>query len=78
MALADLFPDAPRRPPQKLMHVHDVENESGTLLSMRCRAGHEHYVRCAPEGRQAKVDEHTVSEIRRGLPCPDCNGSAKP
>jgi hypothetical protein len=62
-----LFPKAPRRKPRKLMHVCDAGHHpciSGKAVQFEC--GHCGYVSdWLPGG--------TVSEDKRGRPCPRCN-----
>jgi hypothetical protein len=68
-----LFGHLPRsRPPRRLMKVHDVADESGCLVEMRCKRGHRHHVTIPAYGDEAGPGEHTVTEVKRGLPCPTC------
>lgn len=66
----DLFPHAPRRPRITRMRVTDAGDnccglEPGAFLAcFKChRCGHE----------EMWVKMQTVSEAKRGLPCPKCN-----
>lgn len=68
MATADLFDCVrPRRKPRVMMHVVDArnpecdENPSVRLMCSKCQ--HE----------TDWVEFPTVTEARRGSPCPDCN-----
>ena len=69
----DLFPKHHRLPPQKLMRVVDAAEGEGRLVKVRCKAGHEAVVACAALGERATHAEYTVTELRRGIPCQDCN-----
>lgn len=67
---ADLKP--PRQKPRKLMHVFDAGNEVGCGSAGSSR----HVVRfkcyrCGHETDWMLVE--TVSEAKRGIPCPQCN-----
>jgi DNA-directed RNA polymerase subunit RPC12/RpoP len=70
----DLFAELkpPRKAPQKLMHVWDVDgscccDESPAPVKYKCsRCGHE----------TDWIEPRTVTEAKRGIPCPVCN--AKP
>jgi DNA-directed RNA polymerase subunit RPC12/RpoP len=71
----DLFAELkpPRKAPQKLMHVCDVDDncccDDGSTwpVKFKCsRCGHE----------TDWVEPRTVTEAKRGIPCPVCN--AKP
>lgn len=57
---------APRRPRRVMMHVADAGNGAGCkVIQFRCnKCGHD---------TGWLVDERTISENRRGLPCPICN-----
>ncbi|MDD2748654.1 hypothetical protein [Acidithiobacillus thiooxidans] len=64
----DLFPDLkpPRRKPRKLMHVCDAygDGPDHVHVCFRCsRCGHE----------TDWIDGLTVTEAKRGIPCPMCN-----
>ncbi len=64
----DLFPDLkpPRRKPRKLMHVCDAygDGPEDVHVCFRCsRCGHE----------TDWIDGLTVTEAKRGIPCPMCN-----
>ncbi|HSV28619.1 MAG TPA: hypothetical protein VLL76_03645 [Candidatus Omnitrophota bacterium] len=64
--MADLFPDAPRRPRRVLMHVMDA---GSGMIEFACR-------RCGHNTGWIR-DDRTVTENRRGRPCPKCNASPK-
>ena len=64
---ADLKP--PRQAPRKLMHVCDAsgcceEDGTGAMVRMKCP-------RCDHETEWLYL--RTVTEAKRGLPCPKCN-----
>ncbi|MDE2096523.1 MAG: hypothetical protein KGL39_04695 [Patescibacteria group bacterium] len=67
---ADLFPTAPRfrKPRQHLMHVIDAGNGCGgedvTWVRVKCR-------NCDHE--EERMGD-TVTALKRGIPCPECNG----
>jgi len=67
---AELKP--PRKAPQKLMHVCDARGDccgddgSGATVRMQC-------VRCGYE--TGWLDFLTVTEAKRGIPCPKCNAT---
>ncbi len=73
MQRADLFPTAPRFYKKRrgvLGHVIDAGNGCGGAepgrniwARLRCRRGHEWEV----------FSGHTVTELKRGIPCPTCN-----
>lgn len=72
MPRTDLFPDAPRhrQKPRVLGHVIDAGNGCGGTepgrnhwAQLRCRNGHTWQI----------FNGHTVTELKRGLPCPECN-----
>lgn len=62
--MPDLFPAAPRRAPIKRMHVADAGCDA---IKFKCRCGHD--TGWIIWNRR----EITVSEAKRGLPCPKCN-----
>jgi hypothetical protein len=65
---AALFPAPERAAPRRLMHVCDAGNgEEGTLVQFHC-------ARC--DHRSEWLRGITVSEAKRGLPCPRCNTPA--
>jgi DNA-directed RNA polymerase subunit RPC12/RpoP len=69
----DLFGDRPRPGRRVMMHAVDTGNAPGLLEGWRTTAG-ARFV-CARCGRDDGWSfDMTVSEVRRGLPCPDCNG----
>lgn len=53
-----------RRTRGQLMHVCDAGHENGLIVKMRCG-------RCRHESGWLRFD--TVTEAKRGLPCPKCN-----
>ncbi len=64
--MADLFPETklPRKRPQKLMHVYDAGHDG--MVRMEC--GH-----CGHDDGWKMYPDKSVSELKRGLPCPVCN-----
>jgi hypothetical protein len=66
--MSDLFPDAPRRPPRVMMHVSDAGDGSYAgaphIATFRC-------IKCGYETDWMPIQ--TISEGRRGKPCPKCN-----
>ena len=63
--ILDLFPEAARRPRIVRMHVVDAGH---SMIKFRCaRCGHE--TGWIP-------DTMTLTESKRGLPCPRCNAPA--
>lgn len=67
--MAELFSkeQAPKRPPIKRMHVVDAGNGlSGKVIQFECR-------RCGHNTGWIE-DTCSVSDNKRGLPCPKCNG----
>jgi DNA-directed RNA polymerase subunit RPC12/RpoP len=63
--MTGLFEQLPHRPPVKRMHVADAG-----LGGIRFKCAH-----CDHDTGWI-ADEHTVTENRRGLPCPRCNPEA--
>lgn len=66
----DLFPETkpPRRCARALMRVYDAGD---------CNAGHIVQFRCARCGYDSGwVHVRTITEAKRGLPCPRCNAEA--
>lgn len=60
-----LIPDLPRRPRTWRMHVADAGTEA---VRFACR-------RCAYDSGWLRYDEtDSVTKLKRGLPCPRCNG----
>lgn len=58
--------DRPKRPRQKRMHVVDVGNGAGgKVIQFACST-------CGHDTGWIK-DSRTVSQNKRGLPCPNCN-----
>jgi len=69
MNVPDLFPETkpPRQASRKLMHVCEVaDDEDPTYSSVRFRCA-----RCGYESDW--IDDLTVTEAKRGIPCPECN-----
>ena len=64
-----LFPDAPRRVSVKRMHVADAGCEA---ISFEC-----HHCGHKTGWLMWNRKEITVTEARRGLPCPKCNPDTK-
>lgn len=60
----DLFGKPPRRKPRVLMRVSDAGDGRAQFTCSKC--GH--------VSEWLEVD--TVTEAKRGLPCPNCNGAA--
>jgi hypothetical protein len=61
----------PPRPPRKLMHMIDAgcnPSGPGDIAQFACK-------RC---GHRSEWIEATVTEIRRGIPCPTCNPAKSP
>lgn len=70
----DLFGNRPRRPRRVMMHAVDTGDALGLCGGWRTTAG-ARFV-CSRCGRDDGWSfDLTASELRRGLPCPDCNGS---
>lgn len=71
--MPDLFPDAPRRPKIVRMHVTDAGDggcgmDGGAFIAcFKCK-------RCGHAVEWVKVQ--SVTEAKRGLPCPKCNPPA--
>lgn len=63
-----LFPKLkkPRQKPRKLMHVVDAGSE---MIQLEC-------IHCRHNTGWIKATE-TVTQYKRGIPCPKCNTSAK-
>lgn len=65
-----LFPSLPRSRPRRVLgHVIDAGNSDHgerTWAKLRCRKGHEW---------ETHTDK-TVTELKRGLPCPTCSPEA--
>ena len=71
MNTPDLFSETkpPRPAPRKLMHVCDAaDDEDPAYSSVRF-----HCARCGHESDW--IDGLTVTEAKRGMPCPACNPS---
>lgn len=67
----NLFPEPPRGPRIKRMRVVDAGNfpDGGKMIEFKCpHCGY---------GTGQIYDEHTVTENKRGLPCPACNPSGR-
>ena len=66
--IADLFPKPPRRAPRVLMHVIDAGHQGGKpIVRLECK-------KCSYVSPWLQVD--TVTEAKRGIPCPKCNPSS--
>lgn len=64
--MKDLFGEKSRRPKRVMMHVADAGVD---VIRFECsKCGHD---------TGWVVDEKTVSENKRGIPCPDCNDRHK-
>ena len=68
MKSPDLFPETkpPRQAPRKLMHVCDAYGDGPDDNHVRF-----HCARCGHESDW--IDGLTVTEAKRGMPCPECN-----
>ncbi len=64
--MTDLFPKPLRKSPRVLMHVYDAGDGGGgkTAAVFKCKT-------CGYVSDWLTVD--TVTEAKRGLPCPKCN-----
>lgn len=62
----ELLERPPRKRPQKLMHVCDAGDggEGKPVVQMKC-------IHCDYQSEWLVFD--TVTEAKRGLPCPNCN-----
>lgn len=69
--MTDLFPKPPRRKPRVLMHVSDGGDSSVELRCAKC--GHEERFSCRPKENRFGDEDLTVTEAKRGVPCPKCN-----
>ena len=67
MPNAQLFPKGtlPRRPRKHLMHVYDAGSDHGHV-NMVCSCGYD-------DGFLYCYDDKTLTQLKRGLPCPICN-----
>lgn len=73
IAQPDLFGDTPRRPRRVMMHAVDTGEAPGRQPGWRTAMGG--YFECARCGHDAGwLFDLMPFEIRRGLPCPICNG----
>lgn len=71
----DLFGPVPRKPRRFLMHAIDHGEAPGLMPGWKTAQGG-HFV-CSRCGYDADwLFNLTPTEIRRGLPCPKCNGEA--
>lgn len=57
--------DLPRTPPIKRMHVIDAGYDHGHV--------HMHCDHCGYDDGFQFVYDNTLTELKRGLPCPECN-----
>lgn len=67
----DLFGPRPRRAPRVMMHVNDAyggDGDDAAVAVFRC-------ARCGHETEWTGV--RTITEGRRGKPCPKCNPSTE-
>lgn len=64
-AQPSLFAELPRRKPRKLMHVVDAGNGAGCCV-VKFECGYCGF-------RSDWVEQRTVTEEKRGRPCPQCN-----
>jgi hypothetical protein len=65
-----LFDELPRRAPVRRMHVAEAGHLPGGQPGIRFECG-----RCGYDTGWI-YDTETVSENRRGLPCPNCNAES--
>jgi hypothetical protein len=66
----ELLEKPARKKPRVLMHVCDAGHcEDGVNVQMECRT-------CGYQSGWMTCD--TVSEAKRGLPCPKCNPESRP
>lgn len=69
----DLFGPVPRKPPTVRMRAIDHGQAPGLMPGWRTAKGA--HFRCWRCGHDAGwLFDLTNTEIRRGLPCPNCNG----
>lgn len=71
MRIDDLFPETvpARSKPRVLMHVSDAAGDGGkTICRMQCR-------KC--EAETEWLEFRSVSEAKRGIPCPPCNADSE-
>ena len=61
MSTNDLFGDKPRRRPRVLMHVYDAGYEAIKFKCSKCGFSDWYH------------NDMSVSEAKRGIPCPECN-----
>lgn len=59
----ELLDKPKRRMRGQLMHVSDAGHADGLIVTFRCK-------KCGYESDWLKVD--TVTEAKKGLPCPSC------
>lgn len=60
----ELFDKPPRRSRGQLMHVFDAGDADGLICEMKCsKCGY----------RSGWLHFSTITEAKRGLPCPQCN-----
>jgi len=66
--MGDLFPKPPRQRPRILMHVIDAgyADRDKTIVKCKCK-------KCGYVSDWLVVD--TITEAKRGLPCPKCHPS---
>jgi len=63
----DLFGTKPRRNPRVMMHVIDAGTDGcNDVIHFECR-------KCGHDTGWI-IDTKTVTENKRGVPCPKCNG----
>jgi len=67
MPTVDLFGSKPRRSPRVMMHVVDAggDGSDSAIAVFRC-------MRCGHETDWLVVE--SITEGKRGVPCPSCNG----
>ena len=76
MAAADLFGPRPRAPRRVMMHAVDTGHAPGTMPGWRTAKGA--HFKCTTCGHDSGwLFDMQDSEVRRGVPCPACNGNRK-
>lgn len=70
--MADLFGPQPRAPRRVMMHATDTGQAPGTMPGWRTAKGA--HFQCPRCGHDAGwLFDMQDSEVRRGVPCPECN-----
>jgi DNA-directed RNA polymerase subunit RPC12/RpoP len=64
LSFSEVMPKPPRNRPRVMMHVIDAGVMEGNICIYKCK-------QC---GRETDwLEYETVTQARRGIPCPDCN-----